>query len=120
MLKYIVQNDDYRCPSCGSLVEWEPDCPGYPGYDHVGKRNTTMVCYPACGNADYFQCTSKTCAWWYREPNRRGDGYKFNVGVVAIGEKPDWFDAATAWRMSIEEEDDDDDEDIGATGVYIP
>ncbi len=68
---------EYPCPLCGSETEWDPECPGY-------GKNPTMVCVPACGNADEYTCTNDDCDWWYREPNNRGD--KETMGIV-----PPWL-----------------------------
>lgn len=75
------------CPNCGQPTHSYPTCPGYGGTE---DGTGILVCWPPCGNAMYYGCSS--CAWWYQDvinPRRRD--------VAKMGQRPDWpLDEVTA------------------------
>ena len=107
----ITLEGKYPCPECGGVVEYEPDCPGYPGGYFLPDgtyKKSVMVCNPwwACGGADHLACASDECDWWYREPNNRSlDGYKYNRHYPMMGVRPNWFDA---FHLEMNPPDDED------------
>jgi len=105
-------DEKYRCPNCGSRLEYEPDCAGYPSRNPQTGRETVMVCVPGCGGAYYLQCSNQACNYWYREPNRRSNTfYVHGDHAVLIGMRPVWFDEWVKAHAPFDEDEDEDDED---------
>lgn len=104
---------EYPCPKCGGPVSESPSCPGYPGKARKADGtyyDTTMVCYPFCGNATEFTCDDrKKCGWWWREENNRATS-EWNSEQqknIEMGPRPDWLDD---WILANEPDDEDDDD----------
>lgn len=108
-----VEGATHVCPECGSPVDHELDCAGYPSKDINGVERV-MVCYPPCGGADYFECSNQTCFWWYRTPNRRKDTfYVHGQHDVPMGVSPTWLEA---WHENFYPDDNDEDGDGDGDG----
>lgn len=80
---------DRPCPKCGAATKWEPECPRYPK-DPQDLGKGYMCCFPACGNADRYECIGEDCDWFYADGMREG----YNGWGSNRFERPSWLPAA--------------------------